>query len=197
VSIDLVRRARVTWHRRRRQHDASVLEVCDILAAELRAGRDPAKALAAAAVVLPELGTVARVSRLGGDVPAALREAAVHDPAGSRSAAMNRLAAAWTVATTSGAGLAAVLDQVAADIRVVRALRHEVAAQLAGPRASARLLAALPLLGMGVGWGAGADPLAFLLGTPLGLGCLVVGASLATLGLIWVERLAKAAEPGP
>jgi tight adherence protein B len=194
-----VRRAWRRWRRRHRpdEHDASMLEVCDILAAELRAGRDPTTALAAAAVVRSELETVARVSRLGGNVAAALREAALREEAATCAASMDRLATAWTVATTSGAGLAVVLDRVAAEIRVVRALRHEVAAQLAGPRASARLLAALPLLGVAVGWGAGTDPLSFLLGTPVGFGCLVVGGALAVLGLVWVERLAKAAEPGP
>lgn len=189
----LVRRARGQWRRcrGRERHDVVVREVCDILAAELRAGRDPGRALEAAAVVLPELGSVAVVSRMGGDVPAALREAVEND-----SAATARLAAAWAVATTSGAGLAPVLDRVAAELRAEQTLRNEVAAQLAGPRASARLLAALPVLGVGLGWGAGADPLAFLLGTPLGLACLVAGAVLATLGLVWVERLAKAAERG-
>jgi tight adherence protein B len=43
----------------------------------------------------------------------------------------------------------------------------------------------------------GANPLAFLFGTVPGLGCLVAGVTLNSVGLWWTHRLAKAAEEIP
>ena len=183
--VDRVRTARQTRHRRR----AAVREVCDVVAAEVRAGHSPTRALEAASGVLAELAPVAAVSRLGGDVPAALR--AVDAPGAE---ALSRLAVAWQLAADTGAGLAAVVDRVGAGLRADEELRAEVVAQLAGPRASARMLAALPLLGLALGFGAGSDPIPFLFATPYGLACLALGAALAGAGLVWVERLARTAE---
>ena len=68
--------------------------------------------------------------------------------------------------------------------------RHDIAAQLAGPRATARLLAVLPLLGILMGAGLGMHPLSFLLGGPPGLACLTAGVALDGLGLWWTRRMA-------
>jgi tight adherence protein B len=171
---------------------ALVRESCEVIAAELRAGRSPLAALEAAAGVLPALMPAVAVSRMGGDVPGALRSIRLPGAEG-----LARLAAAWAVAAGSGAGLADVLDQVSAGLRDDEALRDEVAAQLSGPRASARMLAALPLLGIALGIGAGADPIGFLAGSPYGLVCLVLGVVLAVTGVSWVDRLARNAEPLP
>ncbi|WP_020577097.1 type II secretion system F family protein [Actinopolymorpha alba] len=175
--------------RTHQQARAAVREAYDVLAAELRAGHSPSRALSAAAEVLSELGPAAAASRAGGDVPAAL--AGVPPPVGD---VLPGLAVAWSVAAGTGAGLAAVVDRLALGVRAEDALGREVAAALAGPRATARILAALPLFGLVVGMGAGSDPLAFLLGTPLGWGCLLLGGVLAALGLVWVEHLARRAE---
>ncbi|MGH3487444.1 MAG: type II secretion system F family protein [Actinopolymorphaceae bacterium] len=171
---------------------ALVREACDVIATELRAGRPAIAALEAAAGVFPALTPAVAVSRMGGDVPAALRSIRLPGAEGS-----TRIATAWAVAAGSGAGLADVLDQVAAGLRADEALRDEVAAQLAGPRASARMLAALPLLGIALGFGAGANPLGFLAGSPYGVACLVLGVALAVTGVCWVDRLARNAEPLP
>ena len=73
--------------------------------------------------------------------------------------------------------------------------RRQVAAALAGPRASAALLALLPLAGVALAAGLGARPLHVLLHTPLGVGCLLLGAALDLLGLWWTTRIvARAAQ---
>lgn len=161
-------------------------EAYGVLGAELRAGKPAEVALLAAAEAAPDLEEAARVARFGGDVPAAIARA----ESGGRP-----LAVAWAVGERFGIGLALLVDRVADGIADDQAIRREVAAQLAGPRATARMLAGLPLLGLLLGGGLGGDPFEFLLGSGYGLGCLLLGSVLAMAGLWWVERLAKRAEP--
>ena len=176
--------------RDRDRRRAQVLQFCDALSAELHAGLPTPLALERACAGWAELDPVAAVARLGGDVSDALRALAGRPGAAGLAAA----AAAWEVAGRSGTGLAAVLD------RVTEALRHEedaaaeVTAALGPPRATARMLMVLPILGVGLGYSMGADPLDFLLTSTAGLVCLFAGTTLGICGVLWVERLAAAAE---
>jgi tight adherence protein B len=170
--------------------NAAVVEICDQLAAELRAGQPPARALAHTAHAWPELEPASAAARLGGNVPEALR--AVATLPGGASLAL--VAAAWQVAHRTGAGLSGVLDRLADGLREQDATRREVMATLAAPRATARLLALLPAFGLLLGEGLGADPWRFLVTSSLGLLCLALGCGLALAGLAWVERLADRAE---
>lgn len=138
----------------------------------------------------PELGPVVAAAELGGDIAEALRSCAGLPGAEG----LRAVAAAWDVAGTSGTALAGVLDRMAKGLRDDDDARAEVLAALGPPRATARLLAVLPLFGLGLGASIGADPVEFLTGTSWGLGCLFGGAGLALLGLWWVEQLATAAE---
>jgi tight adherence protein B len=203
----LVSALRSRWEDRQRREllRAATREACDVLVSELHAGQSATRALEQAATVLPALAPVAAVSRMGGDTSAALRAAAdtggpVGLAGGAQMAAIDgprflaRLAAAWAVAEMSGAGLTVVLRRVAWSLRVEEEVRREVANQLAGPRASARILAALPLMGWALGSAAGFDPLGFLLGSPAGWACATAAVALSVTGLVWVERLAASAE---
>lgn len=186
----LVRRGRAE-----RAASRLVEELCTGLAAELRSGRTPAEALRLSVDALPGparatlLPVVTSASR-GGDVPGALRAAATRP--GHR--ALDWLAACWQVGVESGAGLAEAVERLAASLRDEQRARREVAAQLAAPRATARLLALLPVLGIVLGTALGQRPLAFLFGSPYGLGCLAAGVGIDLLGVLWTMRLAKAAE---
>jgi len=180
-------RARSAAARRRRQ----VVELCTAISADLHAGAVPVDALQAASSSLPGLCDEAgRVAVLGGDPVVALRAAA--DQPGAEG--LRHLSAAWAVTELTGSGLADGCTRVAAWLRDEESLRREVAAQLAGARASARLLSILPLFGLALGSGIGGEPVAFLLGTPYGLACLLVGATLVGTGLWWTERLARSVE---
>jgi tight adherence protein B len=64
---------------------------------------------------------------------------------------------------------------------------------LAGPRATVSLLAWLPLMGLGLGVALGVDPVAILVGTPLGLAALAAGLVLTVAGRMWSARLVWAA----
>ncbi len=187
ASLVAARMARSRVRRREAESTrARVLEVCDELAAELRAGRTSGEALRRAALEWAPLGPVAETDRLGGDVPDALRALARTSGAEDLVA----LAAAWHVAHRTGQGLGDALARVARDLRARRSLRRVVDGELASARSTARLVAALPLLALAMGSGAGGDPWAFLLDTPAGLACLAAGGAVGALGLAWIEAIA-------
>lgn len=180
----LLRRAR---HARVAQRRAEqVLAVCEALAADLRAGEPPVRALDRAAAEWPELAAVARAAHLGADVPAALRTIAARPGAEQ----LRAVAAAWQVAHRSGASLAPAVSRAAQAIAEARTVRRLVAAQLASAHATARLVAALPFVMLLLGSGLGGDPVGFLIGTTGGLACLGVGLALSFLGLVWLDRIA-------
>jgi tight adherence protein B len=167
-----------------------VLEVCDLLAAELAAGRPSGAALAAAAERWPPLLAAVEAVRLGADVPDALRRLAREH----RGAAdLHRVAGAWQVAHRSGHGLSSALERTADGLRAARRTRRLVDSELASARATARLVACLPLVVLLMGSGAGSDPWSFLLSTTVGWLCLCSGLGLIALGLGWIERLAERA----
>ena len=165
---------------------AWVQEACESLAADLASGRPTPLALAAAATRHPALGTVTAASDLGADVPAAWRQLA----AAPGCDGLRAVAAAWEVSWRTGAGLAPALDAVAARLRADAATALVVSGELASARATARLVALLPLAAWGIGASSGGRPLAFLLGSTGGVVCLLAGLGLAVLGLRWIETIA-------
>jgi tight adherence protein B len=102
------------------------------------------------------------------------------------------VAAAWQVAHRSGAGLAAALEQVGRGVRERRRTARLVAAELAAAHATARMMAALPVVFVLAGSGLGGDPVAFLTGSTPGLACLSAGLALTYAGLAWLQRIADA-----
>lgn len=124
-------------------------------------------------------------------------------PGGTGSATAGALPgaiAACRLTHELGAPLAEVLQRCAEGLTEAGHARAARAVALAGPRATARLLGWLPVLGLLLGAGIGADPVAVLLGGGLGSACLVAGAALMVAGRRWVvalERAAGAAGTGP
>jgi tight adherence protein B len=183
-----------TWldHRARRSarlRGEQVVSGCLALAGLLRVGHVPAVALRIAAVDAPVLADAAAAQQVGGSVPAALRRLG-GDPGGS---GLVELAMAWEVSARTGASLTAALDALGNRLEASRKLRRVVDAELSAPRATSRMLAALPLAGLGLGFAFGGDPLAFLLGTAPGQVALSAGVALACAGVWWTERIARAA----
>jgi tight adherence protein B len=183
---------RSLWRRRAETAAAEqtarrMLEACDLVAGELAAGRTGEAALAEAADAWPALRPVADASRLGGDVPEALRSLARTPGADG----LRLLAGAWMVSHRTGAGLAVSTRRVADAVRLDQATRRVVRGELASARATARLVAVLPVVALLMGSGAGADPWTFLLGTPLGLACLASGLAIGFAGLWWIELIAR------
>ncbi|MGA0945546.1 MAG: hypothetical protein ACO3UW_07235, partial [Candidatus Nanopelagicales bacterium] len=92
------------------------------------------------------------------------------------------------------AGLADALDRLVTQERRAEEVRRELDAHLAAPRATARMLALLPALGIGLGLVLGGDPLGWLLGTTIGWACLALGLVLVGIGLGWASRIARRTE---
>lgn len=151
------------------------------LAAELRAGRAPAQAMRECAG--PTWPRTRLAAEHGTDISCALDDDG--EPA---------LAACWRISEGAGAGLANSVDRLAAAERDAARVRDEVRAQLAAPRASARVLAILPIIGIAMGAALGADPMTFLLGSGWGRMCMVLAAGFVIAGLAWTSRLATTVE---
>ncbi|MFF0434758.1 type II secretion system F family protein [Streptomyces sp. NPDC004327] len=196
VAVPLVGRGLRGAQRRREQEAraARVVDLCGAVAGELRAGWQPAPALAFAARTTGALGgheaAVLAAARFGGDVPEALRRAARRDGADGLAG----MAACWQVAVDGGAGLATGLDRLEAALRAHRDRQEKLRAQLSGAWATVAVLAVLPVAGLGLGAALGARPLWVLLHTPAGLGCLLVGGALEAVGLWWAARIVRGGE---
>ncbi|MFC6088091.1 type II secretion system F family protein [Saccharothrix lopnurensis] len=186
------------WHghretvgrRARLRTSAALAEGLNAFVAELRTGAHPARAAACAAEdAEPPAGEVLRAiaaaSARGGDVEVAL--------AGFPDA--RHLARAWRLAAEHGVPLADVLEAVRRDLDRRATFTRQVQARMAGPRASAAVLAGLPLFGVLLGELSGAGPLAVLIGTGAGQVLLVVGALLICAGLRWSGRLTRQVIP--
>jgi tight adherence protein B len=138
------------------------------------------------------VGMLAADLRAGLPAPAAL--AAARDAVDRVPEVSARVAAALAVADRTGAPVADVLERLDGDLRAAARLRTAMVAQAAGSRASAWLLAVLPVAGVALGPAIGADSARVLFHTPLGAGCACVAVGLQLGGLAWSFRLARGAE---
>ncbi|MHA7208668.1 type II secretion system F family protein [Arthrobacter sp. MDT1-65] len=187
------------------------------LAGLLRAGR-PSQVLwadmervyadapsAFASAALPVVSTARRAAELGLSVPDALRqETGAASGAGARGQPWAQLDRLWIdlsgcliVAERSGAPLAAILTQYAAQLDADLDGLSARETALAGPRATVVLLAWLPLVGLILGFALGLDPLEILLGSSLGRITLAAGILLMIASRIWSRRLVSRAGGSP
>lgn len=169
---------------------AQVQELCELLGAGLAAGLPVDKCLTEAASVWPPMRRAVSIHAMGGAVPDLLRELAAEPGAGD----LRLVAAAWQVTSRSGSGLADSLTEVSETLRAREATRRVVRSELASARSTARLMVVLPVFTLLMGSGVGGDPVRFLVGTPVGLGCLAVGLLLVVLGLRWIEAISAGVE---
>ncbi|SDS52846.1 type II secretion system F family protein [Microlunatus soli] len=180
--------------RRRRAADNSreVAQACAVLAAQVRIGQPPLVALRSAAQDCPVLRPAVATADLGGDMPNGwLRQSREAGRAG-----LADLARAWRLSSTTGSGMAEALDDVSEALVADESLGLVIGSEAAGPRASGKVMAALPLVGVALGYLIGGDPLDFLINSGAGWACLIAGAALAAAGVLWMERVADHASGG-
>ena len=185
--VRLARTRSASWRTR-----GETIDALDLLAAELRAGVLPGHAIEALADDTPSLRPAAVAAAHGGDVGEALRAASATPGAGI----LADLAGAWHVAERAGAPLAHVLDRVATNARDDAEVERDVQAEAAPARATGRLMAVLPVFGLSLGAGMGADPVRVLTGTVVGASCLAGGVALACAGILWVDRIVDSVDAG-
>ncbi|WP_328408410.1 type II secretion system F family protein [Nocardia sp. NBC_00403] len=183
---------------RRARHDrlhnvecAYLLDAVEAVIGELRVGAHPS---AAAAVAAHESGgAAARAfavsaarSRLGGSGADGLRH-----PDSVVAPELAGIADAWRVAEHHGLALAELLSAARADLQGRIRFRGRTAAALAGARATAAVLACLPLLGLALGQLMGAAPLNILFASAAGAVLLPLGTGLACAGLLWTDAITR------
>jgi tight adherence protein B len=180
---------------RRRRADAEVAALLALtrglaaLGADLRSGRSLESAARSAAAACGNEET-------GRALESAIRAPDVRtSPAGLLGTSLDRVAAAVALSTRTGCSLAEVVTAVEDDLRARHRAEHELRAATAAPRAGALLLAGLPLLGLAMGSGVGADPWRVLTATSTGQVLLVVGVALELAGIAWSGRLVRRALP--
>ncbi|QNO37110.1 type II secretion system F family protein [Protaetiibacter sp. SSC-01] len=103
------------------------------------------------------------------------------------------LAVCWAVATETGAPLAGVLERAAETLRALADADRQVDLALAGPLATARIVALLPLAGVALALLIGADPVGVVVGTVPGAVSAALGAAALAAGIRWNRRLVAAA----
>lgn len=105
------------------------------------------------------------------------------------------LGAAWAVATEAGAPLGPALRSYAASLRELGETQRDARVALAAPVATARMVMALPAVGILFGLALGFNTLGTLVTTPAGWSCLAVGGALLLLAARWNRRLVRSAQP--
>ncbi len=180
------------WGLRRRRVAliSGVISTLDLVAAGLRAGLPSARAVELAlAEVRDDPGgrVLAEALTADGSLDAAALDRAVHVPQ------LTLVAQAWALSATCGVSLATAVETAARMLRDERALVRRTEVVLAGPRATARLLGGLPLVGLGVAAAFGIDPVHLYAGHPVSRVCLVAGLLLLVFGRWWTGRLVAAA----
>lgn len=178
-------------HRRRARAKAALAEaeltasVLRTMIGELRAGAHPVTAAEATADALP-----AAAGRLRGLIAAARLGGTTADPD-----APPALVNAWALASRFGLPMAEVLDAARRDAEAEIGFRRRLKAKMAGPRASAAVLAVLPLVCLLLGEAMGASPLHVLTETGAGQSLLVVGSGLIWAGTAWCRALTGRVAP--
>ncbi|MEZ0448179.1 type II secretion protein F [Cellulomonas sp. ICMP 17802] len=150
-------------------------------AAQLRAGASPAEAWARA-LGDPAVGAVPSVG-------AVLRATGRRRPGAGDAQRARVVVAAARLSDDLGAPLAGVVERIAAAVAADEEAEGERRAALAGPRATARVLAWLPVLGLLLGVALGADPVGVVVSGGLGTAAAVLGLALLLLGRWWTSAL--------
>jgi tight adherence protein B len=169
---------------------AALAEALRTMVAELRAGAHPALAAESAAAEAPApaatlMRAVAGSARLGGQLGDLPRT----ESSGPVRSVLERLTGAWALTQRHGLPMAEVLDAVRRDVSAGVRFRTQLQARLAGPRASALVLACLPVVGVALGEAMGAHPAHVLFTSTPGQVLLVLGCALLWAGTGWTARL--------
>ncbi|MCT1801745.1 type II secretion system F family protein [Kocuria carniphila] len=202
------------WRRDRAAEAAQWVTLIRRLAALLNAGRSPSLVFGQASRATsqsPANPTAAWIERLCRDVHAASElgvpasvtlgriaqstpDVSDHELARWARSVSVQLAACWEISERSGASLSKTLNGLADSVESQIDAQAARDSALAGPRATVRVLAWLPVLALGLGMLMGTDPITTLITTPWGRIALIAGAVLTVAGRLWTRQLMRHAE---
>ncbi len=177
------------WVGRNSQAEA-LPQALELTARALRSGASVLTALEGAAEELPETGLDRLTRRVRGGL--SLSEALDDWVAGFSE--RQTAAALLVLGHTSGAAMAASLDNAAASLRQRQALNDEIRALTSQTRTSGLVVAAAPAGFAVIVALVDRDALSGLWGSPLGWVSLVLGLLLEGLGLWWMTRVCRSVE---
>ncbi|PRZ43110.1 type II secretion system protein F (GspF) [Antricoccus suffuscus] len=165
-------------------HDIDALAA---LGAELRAGQTMSAGLRAASATASEglragFASAASAVELGADPIAVLLEA-------ESAPLLVSVGQMWKLSLDTGCPLAEVIEAIELDHRERRRHQLELRSLLAGPSATAGMLALLPVFGLFMGSAIGARPLHTLTQTTVGGVVLIVGTLLTLAGVTWTRLI--------
>ena len=166
---------------------AQVLAVLDLAGAALQAGCAAERAVELAVTELPVGSPVRAILREVRPIPEAWRRVA----AATGAESVGLVARAWELSEQLGAPLAPSVATAAQLVRRSVRLQDRVETALAGPRATMRLLTALPLVGPLVGWAFGVDPMRLYWAGPVTQLATLAGLGLLLLGWLWCRALVR------
>jgi tight adherence protein B len=180
----------------RRQMEAAVPEVIDVLRATVAAGINPRRALQAAAEGAPPaleavLGQAIRAAELGAGAGQALATAARGEGLTELALAGEALDLAETTGAPPGPVLAGVATAAADRVRT----RQARLAATAQARLSARVVAAMAPVFLGILTLTAPSDAAFLLREPLGWAALTTAIAFELLGICWSARIVRGPSP--
>jgi tight adherence protein B len=211
IAVAVVATAILHTQRARRASSARVAQMIawqqalGRLAAALRSGADLGRALVVAAEVpgstsvssepsgvccrspAGNLSHAAASLRMGGD-PAESLKADGHQTA-------RHLAVCLSVTRQLGLSVVPVVVRLAEGEAAREQAAGDIAVALASARATAWLLAALPLLGLGLAGLVDRGAFSVLFASSVGRACLVAAALFEACGLVWVQRIDASASP--
>lgn len=152
-----------------------------------------ARVCAASATGMPLSTAIA-----GSDTAPVLRRRLPPRPseAGTATTSWRDVGAAWQVATAVGAPLAESLRALSVALRDAQEAADDIRVALAEPAATARLMAWLPLVAVLLGVALGFDTFGTLIGSPIGIACLLLGAALILAAQRWNAGLVKRSRAG-
>ncbi len=178
---------RMVAERAARSANDQDIDALAALGAELLAGQTMSAGLRAASLTASGnlrsgFASAASAVELGADPIAALLEA---EPA----PLLNSVGRMWKLSLDTGCPLAEAIEAIELDHRERRRHQLELRSLLAGPSATAGMLALLPVFGLFMGSAIGARPLHTLTQTTVGGVVLIVGTLLTLAGITWTRLI--------
>lgn len=103
--------------------------------------------------------------------------------------------AIWKLAIDSGGAVSSSIESLGETFRATSRQERSTELAFAGPKATAKLVAWLPILGLLLAQLFGFEPLRAILTNPLAFGSVALGALLLVVGHIWSKAIIRKAAP--